>query len=85
MLSVSMASARAGAEMVGAAVIPVFGRNLCPYIAGTDDEHHQWRCTYNLSAGFSGIYDYACGSMLLQGSFTNGNRSVSCFTETTVG
>lgn len=84
MLSVSMASARAGAEMSGS-VIPVFGRNLCPYIAGTDDEHHQWRCTYNLSAGFSGIYDYACGSMLLQGSFTNGNRSVSCFTETTVG
>ena len=85
MLSVSMASARAGAEMSGLPLFQYLGGIYAHILPVPMMNIINGGVTYNLSAGFSGIYDYACGSMLLQGSFTNGNRSVSCFTETTVG
>ena len=35
------------------------------YHAGTNDEYYQWWKTFQKCAGFSGIYDYASGCLLL--------------------
>ena len=85
MLSVSMASARAGAEMSG---LPLF-----QYLGGTYAHILPVPMMNIINGGahttsaldFQEFMIMPVGSMLLQGSFTNGHRSVSCFTETTVG
>ena len=75
-LGVSLAVAKAAAEAVGAAALPLCRRRQCPRPAGAADEHHQWRRACRQPDRLPGIHDRAARRADLRRGAAHGRRGL---------